>query len=520
MAGRWAFRIFTKASAVAIGLVFFFVPRLASAQSEWLTWGYDQQRSGWNQSETTLTKENVSHLELKWKSQLSTAPGELVLSTLTAPLVASVQGAQGSSTRVFIVGSDNTVYAIDSETGEVAWQKKFPNTLTPKQATNYQCSNTQNATPVIDKGTGIIYVSTSDGKLRGLSLANGEERMAPVDFTSPFSRNWSLNLIDGVIYSSTGRGCGGVMAHFIAMDLKDPARKVVEYYTSNGRPAGAWGRGGVILGPKGIYAQTADGPYDPAGGEFAHTVMAMSLRNFRLLDTYTPANWKYLEEKDLDIASANPAIFPFQKWTLVASAGKESAIYLLDADNLGGADHHTPLYLSPRWGNDEAFHDNRGVWGAMATWQDGQGRRWLLMPMAGPPSKGAPQFKYTYGAAERGSIMAFEVRLDPDKNTPTLVPTWMSRDMHSPDPPVVANGVVYALQTGKNTTESRTAGKLGSVPATNAVLYALDAQTGQQLYSSEKLIDSWTHFSEPVVAGGRVYVSTWDGRVYAFGLKK
>ena len=204
MAGRWAFRIFTRASAVAVGLIFFFLPRLASAQSEWLTWGYDQQRSGWNQSETTLTKENVSRLELKWKSQLSTAPGELVLSTLTAPLVASVQGAQGSSTRVFIVGSDNTVYAIDSETGEVAWQKKFPNTLTPKQATNYQCSNTQNATPVIDKGTGIIYVSTSDGKLRGLSLANGEERMAPVDFTSPFSRNWSLNLIDGVIYSSTG----------------------------------------------------------------------------------------------------------------------------------------------------------------------------------------------------------------------------------------------------------------------------------------------------------------------------
>ncbi|MGD0964194.1 MAG: PQQ-binding-like beta-propeller repeat protein [Candidatus Acidiferrales bacterium] len=485
-----------------------------------MTWGYDQQRSGWNQSETALNKDNVSHLELKWKSQLSTAPSELVLSTLTAPLVATVQGSRGSTTRVFVVGSDNTVYAIDSETGEVAWQKRFPNTLIPKQATNYQCSNTQNATPVIDKEAGVIYVSTSDGNLRGLSLADGEERMPAAHFTSPFSRNWSLNLIGGVIYSSTGRGCGGAMAHFIAVDLKDPAPRAVEYYTSGGRPAGAWGRGGLVLGPKGIYAQTADGPYDPASGAFAHSVMVLTLRNFHLLDSYTPANWKYLEEKDLDLASANPAIFPFQKWTLVASAGKESAIYLLDADNLGGADHHTPLYQSPRWGNDEAFHDNRGVWGAMATWQDGQGRRWLLMPMAGPRSKGAPQFQYTYGNAERGSIMAFEVRLDPAKNTPTLFPAWISRDMHSPDPPVVANGVVYALQTGKNTTESRTAGKLGSVPATNAILYALDAQTGQQLFSSEKLIDSWTHFSEPVVAGGKVYVSTWDGRVYAFGLKK
>jgi len=178
---RSALTKWSKAAGFALGMSFFLAPQFAAAQSEWLTWGYDQQRSGWNQSETTLTKENVSHLELKWKSQLSTAPSELVLSTLTAPLVATVNGPQGPKTRVFIVGSDNTVYAIDSETGEVTWQKKFPNALTPKQATNYQCSNTQNATPVIDKESGTIYVSTSDGKLRGLSLTDGEDRMPPTE---------------------------------------------------------------------------------------------------------------------------------------------------------------------------------------------------------------------------------------------------------------------------------------------------------------------------------------------------
>jgi outer membrane protein assembly factor BamB len=55
---------------------------------------------------------------------------------------------------------------------------------------------------------------------------------------------------------------------------------------------------------------------------------------------------------------------------------------------------------------------------------------------------------------------------------------------------------------------------------TNAILYALDAQTGKQLYSSENLIESWAHFSEPIVAGDNVYVCTWDGKVCAFGLKK
>ncbi|HVZ60596.1 MAG TPA: PQQ-binding-like beta-propeller repeat protein [Terriglobales bacterium] len=499
---------------------FLLLPAVAAAQNGWLTWGYDQQRTGWNRSETVLTKENVSRLELKWKSQLSIPLNDIVLSTVTAPLVATVNGPQGPSTRVFVVGSDNTVYSLESETGEIVWQKRFPNTLTPSKPATTSCSNTQNATPVIDQEAGTIYVSTSDGKLRGLNLANGEERMPSVAFNSPFARNWSLNLIDGVIYTSTGRGCGDAMAHFTALDLKDPSHKVVEFYTSTGRPAGAWGRGGMVRGPRGIYAANADGPYDPASGKFGHSVMALSLKDLRLLDSFTPANWKYLEEKDLDLGSTSPSIFPFQKWTLVAIAGKESVVYLLDAANLGGSDHMTPLYRSPRWGNDGAMHDDFGVWGSMAAWQDAQGKTWLLMPMSGPPSKDAPKFKYTYGPADGGSIMAFEVQLDPATKLPTMVPQWISRDMHAPDPPVVANGVVYVLQTGKNTLEARVKGKVGSRPATNAVLFALDAETGRQLFSSEKLIESWAHFSEPVIVGGKIFVSTWDGSVYSFGLKK
>ena len=501
-----------------LSLMFLLGPGDAMAQSDWLTWGYDQQRTGWNQSETTLTRDNVSHLELKWKSQLPTSAKDVVLSTLTSPLVANVDGPAGPRTRVFVVGSDNTVYAIDSETGEIAWQRRFPNQLTPKQPATLSCSNTQNATPVIDKEAGVIYVSTSDGKLRGLSLENGDERSPPIDFTTPFARNWSLNLINGVIYSPTARGCGGALSHFTAIDLRGPARRVVEYYTSADRGAGAWGRGGLVAGPKGVYAQTADGSYDPAAGKFAHSLMFMSFKDLRLLDTYTPANWEYLEEKDLDLGATNPTIFPFQKWTLLASAGKEAVVFLLDAESLGGADHHTPLYQSPRWGNDQVLHDDRGVLGSMATWQDAQGRRWLLMPMEGPPSKDAPNFKYSYGKADEGSVMAFEVRLDSTKNTPTLVPIWISRNIHAPDPPAVANGVVYELDTGKTTMESRAKGKPGSIPGTHAVLYAFDAQTGQQLYLSDRLIDSWAHFTEPVVAGGKVYISTWDGRVYAFGL--
>src|SRR5262249_40465539 len=141
--------------------------------------------------------------------------------------------------------------------------------------------------------------------------------------------------------------------------------------------------------------------------------------------------------------------------------------------------------------DEEMLHD-RGVWGSMAAWQDTQGRRWLFMPMEGRPAKAAPKFRYSHGAADQGSIMAFQIRLHPDTGKPGLDPVWISRDMRAPDPPAVANGVVYALQSGKNATETRSGGKQ---PGANMVLYALDAESGRELYSSEKLIDSFTHFS-------------------------
>src|SRR5438876_5068729 len=195
------------------------LPLAGSAQSpaasDWLTWGYDQERSGWNRAETTLSKENVSRLVLLWSAQLPVPPREIALSTLTAPLVVEgVTTSQGRRTLVFVVGSDDTVFAIDADSGKVVWQKAFPNTLTPPQTATWLCSNTQNDTPVIDKQKGIIFLNTSDGKLRGLSLSTGDERVTPADFVTPFARNWSLNLIDDVIYSPTARGCGGASANF------------------------------------------------------------------------------------------------------------------------------------------------------------------------------------------------------------------------------------------------------------------------------------------------------------------
>src|SRR5262249_46360760 len=94
-------------------LACFLAPGLASAQSQWLTWGHDPERTGSNPDEKILNKDNVSQLEVKWTAQISTPSKDYVLSTMTAPVVANATTPLGPAARVFVVGSDNTVFAID-----------------------------------------------------------------------------------------------------------------------------------------------------------------------------------------------------------------------------------------------------------------------------------------------------------------------------------------------------------------------------------------------------------------------
>jgi outer membrane protein assembly factor BamB len=59
------------------------------------------------------------------------------------------------------------------------------------------------------------------------------------------------------------------------------------------------------------------------------------------------------------------------------------------------------------------------------------------------------------------------------------------------------------------------------IPAsTHSTLYALDAETGKELWSSGDEIKSWLHFGELSVANGHVYIGTWDGILYCYGIKK
>jgi outer membrane protein assembly factor BamB len=101
--------------------------------------------------------------------------------------------------------------------------------------------------------------------------------------------------------------------------------------------------------------------------------------------------------------------------------------------------------------------------------------------------------------------------------------------MKHADPPVVANDVVFGFASGEDVVLRSPPMPYGGEPAnggtpgrisrsTHAVLYALHGETGEELWSSGEEITSWNHYSGISVANGRVYIGTYDGTVYCFGL--
>jgi outer membrane protein assembly factor BamB len=493
--------------------------------SDWLTFGGDPQRTGWAQGEKDINRKNAKDLTLLWKASLDNDAREL--NSLTAPVAAEwVATPTGLKEIVIVGGASDNLFAIDAESGKILWKKTFAAEGKPRQAPSWLCPSSLNATPLIGK-TGLdfrVYTISSDGKLHVLDIHNGEDKIPPTQFVPPFSKNWSLGKYQNVLYTTTSQGCNGAKSGVYAMDLSTSERKVAFFQASAGG-AGIWGRAGAVISPSGaVYAQTGDGQYDDSTGKLPDTVLQLAAPDLQLVDYYTPPNHTYLTRKDLDTGSMSAVYFPFKKWELLASGGKEGTIALLDAKAIGGGDHKTPLYRSPLWVNEEADFAGKGFWGSFATWQDEGGERWLYVPALGAASGKAPAFAQSNGPAPNGSIMAF--RVEEKDGKPALTPAWISRDMNLPDPPIIANGVVYAVSTGEFARQWKPDGGLfnskerAAQHTGNAVLYAFDSATGQELFSSGKTMPGWTHFSGLAISAGRIFVTTYDSTVYAFGLKQ
>jgi outer membrane protein assembly factor BamB len=493
--------------------------------ADWPTDGGNSQRTNWQPDEKILTKDNVKNLKILWQIKLDNVPQEM--HSLFPPLIIDkVKTSSGEKQIALVAGISDNVYAIDADTGKLIWKKHFeyPTPERRGRPGDPLCPPGQTATPVIGppnaSGARTVYALAGDGKLHSLNLADGEDVATPYQFGYPNGKSYSLNLWNDIIFTTTSQGCAGNPNQIWAVNLKDPTHKVMTYSPRSG---GLWGRQGAAVDSSGIaWAPTGDGRYDPANKVYGNGLVGARVEGSELngKDYFIPSNWVWLQKRDLDM-QVTPAIFTYKGKEMMVTGSKECRVYLLDTKNAGGENHQTPLFRTQLLCNEETDFQSAGIWGSMASWEDSKGTRWALTPFWGPSH---PDFKppLSYGPVTHGAVVAFKVE---EKNGKfVLNPAWMSRDMDQAEPPVIANGVVFAFGSGENTRQSYADKGLADFSplrikaSGHAVLYALDAQTGKELYSSGDQIKTFAHFGGLSVANGKVYLGTFDSVLYCFGL--
>jgi outer membrane protein assembly factor BamB len=498
---------------------------------DWLTDGGDTERSGWAKNEKILTKDNVKSLKLKWKIETGNQPRALH-SLMPVLVIGQLPTADGVKQVGIFNGISDNLYAFDVETGKIIWQKHWDypppagrgggrgNAPTDPRRLGFLQPGGSSDTPVIGpadaQGRRPVYFVTGDGMLHSLNAADGTDIEPPFMFYG--GKGWALNLVGNTLWMQTTYAGASIAA----VRLDDPQHKVMTWNAGSG---GAWGRRGVAIDSEGTaWTTTGDGVYDLTSDppRYANSVVGVHVVNneLKLKDYYTPTNWEWLRKRDLD-PNNTPTVFKYKGRELIAASGKECRLYLLDPESPGGEKHQTPAFKTSLFCNEEVDFQDMGSWGALSSWEDSNGTRWVLAPFWGPVHSQV-KFPISYGPVKEGGVAAYKLverngRLEFD-------PAWVSRDMKRGEPVIIANGMVIGYGSGEETKQAwpdiglQFDSSIRAAKGTRAVIYVLDAMTGKELWSSGDQIHQFNHFSGVTVANGRIYLGTYDGTLYCFGV--
>ena len=488
------------------------------AQTSVTTWHYDNARTSANTSETVLTPSNVNSARF---GKLTTLPvdGFVVANPLYLPGV-NVLG-QGVHNIVYVATLHDSVYAFDADSNNNSplWMTSILN-YSPAGATSVPSSvkkdsNTTGwtevgivSTPVIDPTTGTLYLvaeTYENGsvvhRLHALDVTSGVEIPGgPITIAATFTLNgvtttftdlYQMNrpgllLANGHIYIGFGSNCcndysqGWVLSYNEATLQQEGA-----YTTEPGKTlASIWQKGaGISADSSGnIYAETGEGYY-AAGTNLSTSVLKLSQSGsaLALTDWFTPYNYQYLSQNDLDLANGvvilpdQPGPYPHE----LVAVGKQGTIYLLNRDDMG------KLCSTCTAGDTQIVEE---------------------IPLSSHGNT-TPVYwnNILYFNAASNPVTAYTLN-----NGALVIPaSAKSAALTSPSHAVItssgnSNGILWIINGGKT-------------------LFAMDAITLSTLYNSDQAangrdaLPSLAHFATPIAADGKVFVGTQNSLI-VYGL--
>jgi len=428
--------------------------------SEWTTSGFDAQRSHWLRGDTRLTKDAVQKGEFAYLWSMKLENTNRQLNSLTPPvLLDRLIGYRGFKSLAFVGGSDDRVFAVDTDLARPAWTTilNYSAPTGGRPSSSMECPGGRIAMPSRRTALAIAAAvpggpSTGAGQAGGRggvrngsavgeagrgaaalgqpSPQRGAPPAAPARGRGPapigFGRVDPLFVVgsDGFIHSlyvSNGAEMEPPVP-FIPPDAKPSAVIWVDgivYTTTSGgcgaapnalwamdlnvpvkeRKTVSWKTGSAtIAGASGV-AFGPEGTIYVAVGTGTTTAPAPDSIVAVNPETLTPTDWFSAAGADFN---STPTIIRHKNRDLVAATANDGRLYLLDAKSLGGSDHKAPLAVTAKF-------TDAGAGTALATFEDGSGR-WIVATASGTTG----DVKFTQnGSAPTGRIVPPHPRLDP-----------------------------------------------------------------------------------------------------------
>ena len=329
-----------------------------------LTQHNDLSRDGANLSETLLTPANVNAAQF----------GKLFSRGVDGSIFAQPLYVQGltisNQTRnvVFVATEHNSVYAFDADDASATnalWRVNFGPSVPRADVNN--CSDLIpevgiTGTPVIDLGTGTLYVDAKTKEVSGsttnyfhrlhaLDITNGQEKFGgPVVIQGTVNgiafnalhhhQRPGLLLLSNVVYLAFGSHCdwkpyNGWLFGYNATNLSQVSIFNTTPSSSSGEGA-IWSCGTAPAADANgnIYVMTGNGTFNATNGSnYGQCFLKFSTSNgFALADWFSPWNEATLSASDRDIGTGGPVLLPNH---LLAGIDKKGTLYLLDQNHLG-----------------------------------------------------------------------------------------------------------------------------------------------------------------------------------------
>jgi hypothetical protein len=504
----------------------------------------DANRSGLNAQETTLTPSNVN------AATFGKLFSDLVDGYVYgAPLIMSNVTVNGAQHNVLYVATENdSVYAFDADAaGAPLWKTSLLETGEAPINGAIAPSEGVTGTPVIDPATNTLYavsVQKASGaaatfRLNALDIATGAQKFGgPVTIVAkvPATNSDAVNGYQTMTTSCIQRAAllvayGNVYIGFGSCHsgwlLAYDASSLIQVGVFNASPnldgegqyasaGGVWmGAGGPVAdGAGNVYITTGNGPWDPTQQAYADTVLKFN-STLTIEDYFTPQDFQFMDCNDSDLASGGLMLIPDLGPSQLVAGGKMGKLYFIDsatgsmgeeqAGDAGalqtlewGAGGLISPYLSAvcqdSAGNNQAMINSFEIFGTAAYFN---GSIYLgITPTGSNVPSGIRQFTYTGGQWVPGTDTSQYTQENTRGATPFISANGTS------------DGILWMVDQGQPLQTPASSGP------TSATLRAYEAtDLSSQLYNSNQngtadVPGYGIKFSSPVVANGKVYIST------------